>query len=130
VATAGSLNTAKGRAGSPRAPRSTLCSATTSSPLLLLLLGAVLLILLDGAEGAAPLLHQALLLPAAWLTVAKLARREGRPTDLMPWSRASLLLTNTRAAQAHEVGGFHTRPAMATHCRGGETRGRHMQGRV
>jgi hypothetical protein len=36
----------------------------------------------------------------------------------MPWSRASLLLTNTRAAQAHEVGGFHTRPAITTHCGG------------
>jgi hypothetical protein len=30
--------------------------------------------------------------------------------------RASLLLTKTRAAQAHEVGGFHTRPAITTHC--------------
>lgn len=34
----------------------------------------------------------------------------------MPWSLASLLLTNTRAAQAQEVGGFQTKPAITTHC--------------
>jgi hypothetical protein len=41
---------------------------------------------------------------------------EGSPTALSPWSRAALLLTITRLAQAQEVGAFHTSPASTTIC--------------
>ena len=45
---------------------------------------------------------------------SKAAKAEGRPHVLTPCARASLLLTKTRAAQAHDVGGFQTRPPRAT----------------
>lgn len=47
-------------------------------------------------------------------TALNCASLEGSPTEVMPWFRASLLFTYTRAAQAQEVGKFHTNPARAT----------------
>lgn len=121
----GSRSNVTGLSGSPCLPGCTLRSSTTSaSPprlllLLLLLRGLLPRCGVDGVHHQLLLLLLLLfftLLLLLLLWVMKDASREGKPTDRMPWSLAALLLTNTRAAHAHEVGGFHTRPAITTHC--------------
>jgi hypothetical protein len=152
---------------SPRAPLSVLRSSTSAAAGLVVALPAGCLFHQDGGRRLLVLLL--LLLLAALSSGAKAAVREGSPTWLMPWLRASLqtnperdghsnvqpatvqlraalaaccqpgghhipppppggsrtpaqvhrahlLLTKTLAAQAHDVGGFHTMPASATNC--------------
>mmetsp|Transcript_14369 Transcript_14369/g.56732 ORF Transcript_14369/g.56732 Transcript_14369/m.56732 type:complete len:273 (-) Transcript_14369:177-995(-) len=58
--------------------------------------------------------HQPCLSGARSSSSLKSTKCEGSPHVLTPCCLASLLLTRTLAAHAHDVGGFHTRPPRAT----------------